>query len=100
MVLSSDSEYISCEAPPAEKREKISLDDYMPKFRDDGRHTMPIADGSQNIDKTVANRELHEIIQQSINQLSPIDKAVVVMSDLEEISNREIGEFLGLSVHS
>jgi DNA-directed RNA polymerase specialized sigma24 family protein len=61
---------------------------------------MPIADGSQNIDKTVANRELHEIIQQSINQLSPIDKAVVVMSDLEEISNREIGEFLGLSVHS
>jgi RNA polymerase sigma-70 factor (ECF subfamily) len=83
------------------KREKeVSLEDYMPKFREDGRHSMPVVDWSQDIDKLVAGKELRKIIQQSVDQLSPLDKAVVVMSDLEEMSNRDIGEVLGLSVQT
>ncbi len=39
----------------------------MPKFRDDGRHIMPIVDWSQDIDRLVAGKELNESIQQSID---------------------------------
>ncbi|MGH7799777.1 MAG: RNA polymerase sigma factor [Thermodesulfobacteriota bacterium] len=35
-----------------------------------------------------------------MDELRPVDRAVVVMSDLEEMSNREIGKALGLSVHA
>ena len=42
--------------------------------------------------------ELHRILQQALDQLQPKDKAVVVLSDLEGISNQEIAKALGLSV--
>lgn len=43
--------------------------------------------------RLAANRQ---IIQQAIDQLSPIDKAVVIMGDQEELSNPEIGKTLEL----
>ena len=83
------------------KREKeVSLDNYLPKFREDGHHTMPVVDWSQDVDKLVASNEINQIINQALDQLSLVDRAVVVMSDLEEMSNSEIGEALGLSIQA
>ncbi len=84
------------------KREKVvSLDEYMPKFRKDGHHLVrPVADWTQDIENLVSIMESRQIIQQAIDQLSPIDKAVVVMSDLEELSNPEISKTLGVSVQA
>ncbi|MGH7254050.1 MAG: RNA polymerase sigma factor, partial [Nitrospiraceae bacterium] len=42
--------------------------------------------------------ELHRILRQALDQLRPVDKAVVMLSDLEGIPNKEIGQALGLSV--
>jgi RNA polymerase sigma-70 factor (ECF subfamily) len=42
--------------------------------------------------------EISRVISQAIEQLQPLDKAVLVLSDLEEMSNREISEILGLSI--
>lgn len=83
------------------KREKeVSLDDYLPQFREDGRHLIPVVDWSQDIDKLVTGSEINQIIRQVLDQLSSVDRAVVVMSDLEDISNREIGEALGLTIQA
>ena len=83
------------------KEKEVSLDDYLPQFREDGHHLVrPVVDWSQDIDKLVVSKEFHQIIQQAIDQLPPVDKAVVVLSDLEEMPNREIGEVLGLSVQA
>jgi RNA polymerase sigma-70 factor, ECF subfamily len=83
------------------KREKeVSLDDYLPQFKDDGHHLMPVVDWSQDIDKLVAGNEINQIIHQALDQLSPVDRAVVVMSDLEDMSNREVGEALGLTIQA
>lgn len=84
------------------KREKeVSLDEYMPKFRKDGHHLVrPVVDWTQNIDRFVAIKEFHQIIREAMDELSPIDKAVVVMSDLEEMSNPEISETLGITVQA
>ncbi|MCI0454049.1 MAG: sigma-70 family RNA polymerase sigma factor [Candidatus Dadabacteria bacterium] len=85
----------------SKRGKEVSLDGYMPKFREDGHHLVrPVVDWSQEVDKLVLNKEFRQLIQQAMDQLQPVDRAVVVMSDLEEMSNREIGELLGLSVQA
>jgi len=83
-----------------QKRSKeVLYDDYLPKFQKDGHHLVrPVVDWSNDIDERSANRELQQILTQALNQLKPVDKAVVVMSDLEGFSDREIANTLGLSV--
>lgn len=78
--------------------EEISIDEYLPRFRDDGHHLGPIADWSQEADKLLLTNDLRQIVRQAIDQLPPVDRAVVVMSDIEGIANREISEALGLTV--
>jgi len=81
------------------KEKEIYLDDYMPKFQNDGHHLVrPVIDWSQDVDKLVSNKEFHHIVEQAIDELWPVDRAVVVMSDLEEMSAREISEVLDLSL--
>jgi RNA polymerase sigma-70 factor, ECF subfamily len=83
------------------KEDKFFVDDYMPKFQRDGHHfARPVVDWSQEVDKIVENKESYDLIQKAIDQLRPIDRAVLVMSDLEEMSNGEIGEITGLSVQA
>lgn len=84
------------------KREKeLSLDEYMPQFAYDGHHSVrPVVDWSQDVDKIVSDKECCQLIQQAMEQLSPLDRAVVVLSELEEMSNPEIGKALGLSVQA
>ena len=78
---------------------EVCLDDYLPQFQEDGHHRVrPVVDWSCDIDGHVATKEFHQIIQQAIDQLPPVDKAVVVQSDIEGISNSEIAEALGLTV--
>jgi RNA polymerase sigma-70 factor (ECF subfamily) len=82
------------------KRERtVSLDDYMPRFEEDGHHTeRPVVDWSQEVEKKVAEQEIQAIIEKAMQQLSPIDRTVVVLSEIEELTNPEIGKVLGLSV--
>jgi RNA polymerase sigma-70 factor (ECF subfamily) len=77
----------------------VSLDDYLPRFQEDGHHLVrPVVDWSQNIEDRVADNEFRRLLDQAIEQLGPVDKAVVVLSDLEGMRDREIAEILGLSV--
>ena len=83
------------------KEKEVSLDEYLPKFRKDGHHLVrPVVDWTQDIDKFVAIKEYSQIIKEAMEQLSPMDKAVVMMSDMEEMSNPEISETLGISVQA
>ena len=50
------------------------------------------------MEKKVADREIQTIIEEAMQQLSPIDRTVVVLSEIEELTNPEIGKVLGLSV--
>jgi RNA polymerase sigma-70 factor, ECF subfamily len=81
------------------KGEELPLDDYLPSFREDGHHQVrPVVDWSNELEERLASEERQRLIQQALDQLSPVDKAVVVLSDLEGLSDREIGSALGLSV--
>lgn len=81
------------------RRKAVSLDDYMPGFDEEGRHIeRPVVDWSQEVEKKVSDREMMNIIERAIEELPPTDRAVLVLSDVEELTNPEIGKALGLTV--
>jgi len=57
-----------------------------------------VVDWSNAIERKLASTELQRLLKQALDQLRPMDKAVVMLSDLEGVPNREIGKVLGLSV--
>ena len=78
---------------------EIAMDDYLPQFRDDGHHLVrPVVDWSSDLEQALAEAQIQHLLRQAVELLQPLDKAVLVLSDFEELSNREIGEALGLTV--
>lgn len=82
------------------KRDRtISLDNHMHEFNDEGRHIeTPVVDWSQDVENRAAAREMLAIIGKAIGLLSPVDRSIVVLSEIEELTNPEIGRVLGMSV--
>ncbi len=81
------------------RRKEIALEDYLPQFREDGHHLVrPVVDWSADLEQCLANAQMQQLVRQAIELLQPLDKAVLVLSDFEELPNREIGEALGLTV--
>lgn len=81
------------------RRPEVSIDDYLPQFREDGHHLVrPVVDWSSDLETGLARAQMQQLLRQAIEQLAPLDKAVLVLSDFEELSNRDIGEALGLTV--
>jgi len=81
------------------RSEAVSLDDFLPRYGEDGPHLQrPVVDWSKDIEKRLADEEIHRLLLQALDQLPPMDRTVVVLSDLEGHSDREIGVALGLSV--
>lgn len=78
---------------------EVAMDAYLPRFRADGHHLVrPVVDWSADVEHAYASEEIRCLLQQAIDALAPVDKAVVVLSDIEGLSNRNIGVMLGLSV--
>lgn len=81
------------------RSEELPLDDYLPRFREDGHHLVrPVVDWSNELEGRLAKAEVGRLLQEALDQLPPVDKAVVVLSDMEGLSNLEIGTTLGLTV--
>jgi RNA polymerase sigma-70 factor (ECF subfamily) len=81
------------------RRPEVAMDDYLPQFRDDGHHLVrPVVDWSVDLEQCLADAQIQQFLRQAIELLQPLDKAVLVLSDFEELPNREIGEALGLTV--
>jgi RNA polymerase sigma-70 factor (ECF subfamily) len=82
-----------------QRRREESLEDYLPKFNADGHHLeRPVVDWSAEVEASLAGRELQRVLRQALDELAPVDKAVVVMSDLDDLPNRDIANALGLTV--
>jgi len=78
---------------------EVAIEDYLPQFQPDGHHLVrPVVDWSANLEERLADAQLQQLLRQAIALLQPLDKAVLVLSDFEDLSNKEIGEALGLTV--
>jgi RNA polymerase sigma-70 factor (ECF subfamily) len=81
------------------RRKEISYEDFLPQFQADGHHkTRPVVDWSPEVDHRSANEELQQLLRSAFDQLKPVDKAVVVLSDVEGFSDQDIAHSLKLTV--
>jgi RNA polymerase sigma-70 factor (ECF subfamily) len=83
----------------SKKNKEVGYEEYLPKFQQDGHHKVrPVVDWSNTLDENYASRELQQLLKQALERLKPVDKSVVVLSDMEGMSDREIAVMLGLTV--
>jgi RNA polymerase sigma-70 factor (ECF subfamily) len=81
------------------RRKEVAMEEYLPQFQSDGHHLIrPVVDWSANLEARLADAQLQQLLRQAIELLQPMDKAVLILSDFEDLSNKEIGEALGLTV--
>jgi RNA polymerase sigma-70 factor (ECF subfamily) len=83
------------------RRQEIALDDYLPQFREDGHHLVrPVVDWSADVEQCLADAQRQQLLRQAIELLPPLDKAVLVLRDFDELPNRDIADVLGLTVRA
>lgn len=83
----------------SKKKKEVAYDEYLPKFQDDGHHRVrPVVDWSESLEEKYARHELQKILSEALGQLKPLDKAVLVLSDLEGLPDSEIAASVGLTL--
>ncbi len=83
----------------SKKNKEIPYEEFLPKFQQDGHHlSRPVVDWSDSLEENYAKQEVQALLSEALDHLKPIDKGVVVLSDVEGLSDKEIAETLGLTV--
>lgn len=75
-----------------------SIEAHLPQFTEDGRHARLIVDWTQGAEDRLLQKERVRLVRQAIEALPPDYRAVVVLRDLEGLSNEEVAEVLGTSL--
>jgi RNA polymerase sigma-70 factor (ECF subfamily) len=76
----------------------LSLDEVLPSYDARGQHVGPMADWSARVDDPSVQTDLRVALTSAINELPPVSRTVLVLRDVEGLSNLETAETLGLSV--
>jgi RNA polymerase sigma-70 factor (ECF subfamily) len=83
---------------------EVSLDDSLPSFKDDGHREGPreylLADWSQSPEADLLDGEARAVLSRAIDQLPDSYRTVLILRDVEELSNEETAQILGESVGS
>ncbi len=83
----------------SKKNQQVEYEEYLPKFQKDGHHQVrPVVDWSDSLDEKYSQKETRALLTQALDQLKPVDKSVVILSDVEGLSDKEIAETLNLTV--
>ena len=81
---------------------EVSLESLLPTFRENGHRvgdrTLLIADWSQNPEASLQSRETQAIVNRAIDTLPEPYRAVLLLRDVEGLSNEAVAEILGESV--
>jgi RNA polymerase sigma-70 factor (ECF subfamily) len=80
------------------KRHEVSWEELSPRFDELGRHAAPITDWSPRVDDPAIQSELRAALTQAIEHLPPDYRTVLVMRDVDGMSNAEVAGVLGMSV--
>ena len=83
---------------------EVHLEDYLPTFKADGHRegdrAMLLADWSGTPERELLSGEAREILEEGLALLPDHYRAILVLRDVEELSNEEVAEALGESVAS
>lgn len=83
---------------------EVHLEDYLPTFKADGHRegdrAMLLADWSGTPERELLSGEAREILEEGLALLPDHYRAILVLRDVEELSNEEVAEAFGESVAS
>jgi RNA polymerase sigma-70 factor (ECF subfamily) len=83
---------------------EVHLEDHLPTFKADGHRegdrAMLLADWSGTPERELLSGEAREILEDGLALLPDHYRAILVLRDVEELSNEEVAEALGESVAS
>jgi len=79
------------------RRAEIPLEDVLPTFHENG-HAAPIADWSAELDDPERGTELRLVLTSAIDELPAEYRTVVVLRDVEGLSNTEVAQVLGVTL--
>jgi RNA polymerase sigma-70 factor (ECF subfamily) len=83
----------------SKKSKEVEYEEFLPKFQDDGHHLIrPVVDWSNALEENYAKREIQQLLNAAMDLLSPLDKSIVVLSDLEGLSDKEIAAAVGITL--
>lgn len=81
---------------------EVSLEDHLPVFREDGHRegerSFLLADWSANPEQDLLSEETRALLRRAIETLPDHYRAVLILRDVEELSNEDAAEALGESV--
>lgn len=80
------------------ERHEVSWEAFAPSFDELGHHAAPITDWSARVDDPAAQNELRAELTRAIDQLPPDSRTVVVMRDVDGMSNADVAVALRMSV--
>lgn len=76
----------------------ISIDSLLPQYSGNFDHRLNASPAwSRPSDECVENREIRQLVRQSIDKLPEIYRVVLLMRDIDEYTTRETAQMLGLS---
>ena len=83
---------------------EVPLEDHLPAFKDDGHRqgdrAFLLADWSQSPEEELLSAEGRAVVARAIDALPAHYRAVLVLRDMDEITNEDAAEILGESVAS
>jgi len=80
------------------RRGDLSLDDVLPSFDERGQHAMAVTDWSARVDDPAVQSELRQTLTAAIAELPDLYRTVLVLRDVEGLTNLEIARALDLSL--
>lgn len=80
------------------KENHVSIEQYLPKFKEDARHIKPILDLSNSPDEITTRNEAQSLVRKAIDGLATEYKTVLILRDIEGLPNKETAEILDLTV--
>ncbi len=76
----------------------VSLDAVLPVFDEMGRHVEPVVDWSRSLEDPAVAGEVRTVLERAIENLPEDYRVVLVLRDVEELTNEEVAKTLGLTV--
>jgi len=81
---------------------EVKLEDYLPTFKADGHRegdrALLLADWSRTPEKELLSGEARQILEDGLALLPDHYRAILVLRDVEELSNEDVAEMLGETV--
>jgi RNA polymerase sigma-70 factor (ECF subfamily) len=79
-------------------RSEVSLEPMLPVFDHDGRHVEPVLDWSSQLEDPAIAAEARSALDGAIGRLAGEYRIVLLLRDVEGLSNEEVATTLGLTV--